>query len=166
MKVKDAMNPEVITVSPGQTLKEVSHVFHENGISGAPVLDSNGMVVGVISDSDVVRAVEPHQETLRLRYPSLSLMSVTFDRDVEERSLDEVCREVQQKPVKEFMTGEVVSLAPDDTIETAVTLMNQSGFNRLPVIEGDQLVGILTRADILRCLTKADLSFLDAVEER
>jgi len=152
MKVKEFMNRNVITVDSRQTLMDVSLLFNENGISGAPVLGPDGKVVGMISDSDLVKAVEPHKETLRLRYPSLSFMSVTFDRDVEERSLAEACRAIQGRPVEEVMSTDVVSLEPEDNLENAVTLMNEMDLNRLPVIEEETVVGIITRADILRCL--------------
>jgi CBS domain-containing protein len=161
MKVREFMNEEVVTVDVNQKLSEVSRLFHERGISGAPVIDQDGELVGMISDSDILKAVEPHRETLRLRYPSLSFMSVTFDRDVEERSLTEVCREIQETPVREHMSSEIIHLTPDDGMERAITLMNQNDVNRLPVLDGKEIVGIITRADIIRCLDASGPSELE-----
>lgn len=160
MKVQDIMNKDVVTVSETDTLQDVSKLFFERSISGAPVLDSEGNVVGMISESDIVKAVEPCQEKLKMVYPSLSFMSVTFERNTEEKAIAEVVGEVQQKQVSEVMTTEVTSIEPKDSIKRAVILINERNVNRLPVIAEGKIVGIVTRADILRCLSLMDLSEL------
>lgn len=160
MQIDQIMNRKVVTVEEGDTLKKVSKIFFENSISGAPVLDSNDEVVGIISESDIVKAMKPFEDRLRMIYPSLSFMSVTFEKDVEEKTLSEVVKEVQDLTVGQVMVKEVLYLEPGDPIEKAVDIMNQRNVNRLPVISDGKLVGIVTRADILRCLATVDLSKL------
>ena len=161
MRVEDIMKREVVAVYETDTLQEVSRVFFERSISGAPVLDSAGKVVGMVSDSDIVKSVRPYEERLRMIYPSLSFMSVTFERNTEEKAIADVVREVQQRPVGEIMTRKVHSLLPDDLISKAVMMINEKNVNRLPVIAEGKLVGIVTRADILRCLALIDLTILE-----
>lgn len=161
MKVQDIMNKDVVTVSEKDTLQDVSKLFFERSISGAPVLDSEGNVVGMVSESDIVKAAEPCQERLKMVYPSLSFMSVTFERNTEEKAIADVVREVQQKQVGDVMTTEVTSVDPEDPIKRAVILINEKNVNRLPVIAEGRLVGIVTRADIIRCLSLIDLSKLE-----
>ncbi|NYT12000.1 MAG: CBS domain-containing protein [Methanomassiliicoccales archaeon] len=161
MKVEDIMTREVVTVAEKDTLQEVSKVFFERSISGAPVLDSTGEVVGMVSESDIVKSVKPYEERLKMIYPSLSFMSVTFEKNTEEKAIDDVVREVQHKTVREIMSRQVHTLSPDDPISKAVTMINEENVNRLPVIIEGKLVGIVTRADILRCLALIDLGFLE-----
>ena len=160
MKIKEIMNEQVVTVKEGDTLQYVSRIFYENSISGAPVIDGKGRVVGMISESDIVKAIEPYKAKLRMIFPSLSFMSVTFEKDMEERAITEVVKEVQRTKVTEVMAREVFFLEPDDLVEKAIITMNQRNVNRIPVISNGELVGIVARADILRCLVNLDLSRL------
>jgi CBS domain-containing protein len=161
MYVKDIMTREVVTVIETDTLQQVSKVFFEKSISGAPVLDSHGNVVGMVSESDIVKSVRPYEERLKMIYPSLSFMSVTFEKNTEEKAIAEVVKEVQGKTVGEIMSRDVHILSPDDPISKAVSLINEENVNRLPVIGEGKLIGIVTRADILRCLTLIDLTVLE-----
>ena len=161
MNVNDIMTREVVTVAETDTLQEVSKIFFEKSISGAPVLDSKGKIIGMVSESDIVKSVRPYQERLKMVYPSLSFMSVTFEKNTEEKAIAEVVREVQMKTVGEIMSREVHSLTPDDPISKAITMINEENVNRLPVIREGDIVGIVTRADILRCLTLVDLKILE-----
>ena len=162
--MRDIMTTDVVVVRETDTLQDISKLFFEKSISGAPVLDENEMLVGMISESDIIGVVRPLEQKLKMVYPSLSMMSVTFEKDLQEKDLSAVLREVQQKKAGEVMTREVVSLEPEDTVKKAVTLMNERNVNRLPIVSAGRVVGILTRADILRCLSMMNLSDLDGME--
>jgi len=164
MKVRDIMSKGVITVGREESLRQISNIFHENRISGAPVVDNEGKLLGMLSESDIVGAAKPLERKLRLIYPSLSLMSVTFEQSAEEKDLAEVVRELQQMCAEEVMTPDVHVIGPEESIQKAVILMNENQVNRLPVIEGDSLVGIITRADIIHYLAGLNLSVIGQVE--
>ncbi|MFP4169865.1 MAG: HPP family protein [Methanomassiliicoccales archaeon] len=152
MRVKEIMSPSV-TVGADDTLQDVFRMFSERSISGAPVVDERENLIGVISESDMVKAVARHQRRLRLVYPSLSFMSVTFEEDSEGRDLVEVVREIQRTPVSSVMGREVITLSPEDGVKVALERMTKGDVNRLPVVEDGKVVGIVARGDIIGYLS-------------
>ena len=138
MKVRDLMTRQVVTVSPETTLKEVARVMMDRKISGMPVVDVEGHLVGVVSEGDIV-----HQESIRR--PGTSLMSLL--RRSEGSAL----------AVGEVMTTKVVTVGADDDHTNAARQMESSGVKRLPVVDDDKkLVGLVSRSDLLKAYGRAD----------
>lgn len=142
----DVMKSPVITVRGGTTLAEVAHVFQENNISGAPVVDDEGRMIGIVSEYDLLRK----SQELRLagwRDP--------FSWVSPHASLDEIARftkglcTVADTKVDEVMSGRVLSVGPDESLENVCRLMVGRNINRIPVVERGRLVGIISRADLV-----------------
>jgi len=158
--IKEVMVKEVVTVRPEMTLQQVSRLFFERHISGAPVVDDEGKMLGVISETDVLKAVKTYEKRLSMVYPSASLFGVSFQSSYKETEMAEAIARIQDTKVQEVMTRDVYVLGPEDTIQRAVLIMNAFGVNRIPVVEGTRVVGILTRADIIRYLGTVDMDHL------
>jgi CBS domain-containing protein len=156
MLVADIMTKKVITVGPEQTLLEVSKIFYENDISGAPVVDPEGTILGIITESDVLKALKPFERKLQMVLTTPTLVGIAFRPEYREKELSRAISEIQKVKVAEVMTTEVFILEPTDTVQQAVMAMNTRHVNRFPVVEKGKVVGMLARGDLIRYLGSLD----------
>ncbi len=147
MKIKDIMTTDVITVSTGDSVEHCARLLQENDISGLPVLDDNGKVAGIVTEGDLIRRAS------RIKAPGyLEILGGLIYLGSPKKFVDELQRAMSYE-AGQLMSKDVISVGPDDTVEKAATLMVDEGVNRLPVIdEQGELVGIISRRDIMGCL--------------
>jgi CBS domain-containing protein len=145
MKVKDVMESKVTTVAPDTSLRDVAALLAERGISGVPVVENGGGVVGVVSEADILMK-ERTPETRRG-----GLLGRILEPPDPEADAKLVAR-----TASEAMTSPAVTVESKESIPRAAALMVERGINRLPVVEGGALVGIVTRADLVRAFTRDD----------
>ena len=141
MKVADAMSVDVVTVSPETPLKDAAALLARHGISGLPVVEGEA-VVGVVSEADVVARSTGRRE-------SRSLLGALFGGDRNDEN-------ISGATVKDAMTSPAVTIAPGRQVADAARVMVERRVNRLPVVEDSQLVGIVTRADLVRAFVRPD----------
>jgi CBS domain-containing protein len=153
MKVKDVMNPDVVVCSPEDTIGDVARLLKQNNISGLPVVDG-GKVVGIVSEGDLLKLLEvPDRTGLWLPSP-LEVFEVPIRELINWEETKRMLDDVGSKPVEEIMNKKVYTVSPEDSIEKASALITKHKINRLPVMEGSLMVGIVTRGDIIRGLGK------------
>lgn len=145
MKVKDVMTAEVVTVDAETALKDAAGLLVQHHITGVPVVDASGEVVGVLSEADIV-AKEAKQR--QQRRSMLSWLLDPADPWLDERA--------GARTVREAMSTPALAIGPEADISEAAGRMVEDGVNRLPVIDDGQLVGIVTRADLVRAFTRSD----------
>ncbi len=156
MKVKDIMNKDVITCKPDDTVGHLSTLFKENHISGMPVVE-NGKVVGVVSETDLLKLLKTPEFSGELWLPSpLEVVEVPLRSLVRFEEFKRTIEEAKLKPVRSIMKKAVHSISPEDSLEEASDRMVRYKVNRLPVVENGKLVGIVARSDIIRGLSSAD----------
>ncbi|TAL20757.1 CBS domain-containing protein [Patescibacteria group bacterium] len=148
MKVRDVMEKNVIAVKKGATYEEVARILDKQGIKGAPVVDENNVVIGVVSEKDLYKILYPFYSSF-YDHPELYV-----DFENRESKIDEV----RGKKVEEFMSRNTVSVSPDSPVMRAGAMMIAKGVHRLPVIENGKLVGIVTRSKIYRTLLRNRLA--------
>lgn len=153
LKVEEVMTKSVLTVTPETAVKDAAALLAEKNISGLPVLDGN-QIVGIFSEADVLRSIKTTKKDMRLIYPSISSLGIAFQEEVTQREILEAYEEIGKMPVREVMSRTVVTVAPDITLNEVIVKMVQKGINRLPVVEKNVLVGIITRADVIRGLAR------------
>lgn len=146
MKVRDIMRRDVITVRPETPLKEVARLLVEHGISGLPVVDAEDRVLGVVSEGDLI-VKERGAEAGRPR-----ILGALLGGD---RSRTELTK-VEARSAGDAMTSPAVTIEPGAPVRAAAALMVERQVNRLPVVEDGKLVGIVTRADIVRTFVRSD----------
>jgi CBS domain-containing protein len=144
MQVKDAMQTEVVTVAPEATLKEAAALLVEHRISGLPVVDGTGAVVGVLSEADII-AKERGEQPPRGILASLLRPDVLVDR-----------RRLEARTVGVAMTSPATTIEHWRSVADAARTMLDLGVNRLPVLRHDRLVGIVTRHDLVRAFARSD----------
>ena len=158
MKIEDAMKKDVIKFNELDKIVDVAQSFRDNKISGAPVVDENNKVVGVISEGDVMRLLEVHSPKINLILPApLDLIELPVRMKYE---LDEIAEDMQRAGstvIDQIMTKKVVKIGPDASISDAAELMDSHKVKRLPVVNDDgKLVGIVTRGDIIGAMVRGD----------
>lgn len=149
------MTTNVISFQPEDRIQKAIETFKVNKISGAPVVDDEGRVIGVLSEADIINL------TSTISLPDIELnpfnpfVFLTI-RNYWKRVM-ELPEEIKQRyntllngKVKDVMTREPVTVSPDTSISEASRIMSQKDFNRLPVVDKEgKLAGIIARQDIL-----------------
>lgn len=155
MKVREVMSKPVMTVTSDTLVKDAAAILAEKDISGIPVLEGDRLA-GIFSEADILRSLKTTKKDLRLIFPSVSSLGIAFQEEVTQREILEAYEEIGNRPVKEVMTRDVVTIAPDIPLNEAIVKMVQKEINRLPVVEKNTLVGIVTRGDVIRGLAKEE----------
>jgi CBS domain-containing protein len=143
--VADVMTPNPITVGPDTVLKDAIQLMADNHVGGLPVVNTDGDLVGILSQSDLM------WQTTGIDMPAYIMLldSVIYLKNPSQYS-QEIHKALGQL-VKDVMSDHVVTIDPDQSVREAAHLMHDKKVRRLPVVNGDrQLVGILTRGDIVR----------------
>ena len=158
MKIENAMKKDVIKFNEMDKIVDVAQSFRDNKISGAPVVDENNKVVGVISEGDIMRLLEVHSPKINLILPApLDLIELPVRMKYE---LDEIAEDMQRAGstvIDQIMTKKVVKIGPDASISDAAELMDSHKVKRLPVVNDDgKLIGIVTRGDIIGAMVRGD----------
>jgi len=144
MNASDVMSRNIISVGRGTTVAAAIRLMLDNHISGLPVIDA-GRLVGILTEGDLLRRSETGTERHRPRWLEI-LMGPG-------RLADEYVRTHGRK-VEEIMTRQPLSVTPDTPLDEIVALMERRHIKRVPVLDGDVPVGIVSRADLLRALAR------------
>jgi len=150
MKVRDVMSTDPITLRPSATLREAAITLADESVGGCPVVDDRGKIVGMLSEVDILEALKTQHKELRMLMPPEITFGISFVEIIKEREALAAFKDVENRLVRDIMTKEVHAVSPDDPVERAIRLMVEHRIHRIPVVEGDRLVGIVTRGDILR----------------
>lgn len=129
MKVEELMNRDVVTVQPDASLKDVAAALVEHRITGLPVCDASGRVLGVVSAGDLL---------------------------FKEQGLDGVGAKAAARSAAEAMSAPAVVIEPQRPVSEAARLMLEHRITRLPVVRQGRLIGIVTRTDLIRAFNRPD----------
>jgi CBS domain-containing protein len=155
LKVRDVMTPDVITVGSSMALVDVARVMADHGISGAPVIDASGELIGVISEGDFLL-----KERGRAARPRGALDRV-FGRHADEADN----RRLTAQTAGQAMSAPAVTIDADRALREAAAIMIDGAINRLPVTSAGRLVGIVTRADLVRAYLRRDDETLRTIRD-
>ena len=143
--VRDVMTSPVVWVKKDAPYKEIAARLRENRVSGFPVLDDEGKVIGVVSGADLLR-----KEALDGGYDGMPGMITGLLRRKEQGKARGVT-------AADLMTHPAVTISPDADVENAARLMYKGKIKRLPVVDSDgRLTGIISRADVLSVVDRSD----------
>jgi len=155
MQVRDVMTHAVVSVQPGTQLRDVARLLAAHRISGVPIIDEGGTCVGVVSEGDLLIKHASHAQASRQ----------ALDWIFGERHDPDETRRRAATIAEEAMTSPPIVIEPDRPIREAATLMVDHGVNRLPVIDNGRLVGIVSRADLVRAYLRLDEEIVRLVRE-
>jgi len=151
---KSMMSTRVLSVSPETPLVNVHRIFVEEEIHGAPVVDETNAIQGVISSADLLRAVVQEREAGGADSGYLREM-MEFSSSGWQTMPDDFQDRLAQLRVEDFMTRDVVSVAPDTPIAEVAQSMRRDRVHRVFVVDGEALVGVISALDLVALLEDA-----------
>ena len=152
MLARDVMVAPVITVKPYSSIKSVADLFWKRRISGAPVVDDKGKVVGMVTEGDLVYRTE-----LKTDRPH----PYWFVEMVSKEQVANNYAKAHGRHVSDVMTRNVITASPDALLNNIAALMAKNSIKRVPIVANDQLVGIVTRANFVQAIAsmRRDLDY-------
>lgn len=147
MNIREIMSTPAITVSPETTVQEVARLMYTRLISGVPVVNDSGELLGVITEMHLIERNAPLREPQYISVLS-GLIPIHLD---EHREYKERLRQALATTAAELMDNtDVAIVSPDDSIDGALELLSNPENTILPVLEGEVVVGVVTRTDLVR----------------
>lgn len=148
LHARDIMTREVVSVSPETSIEALSSLLENRQIGGVPVVDANGRLVGIVTQSDLVaRARE-----LELP-PAINILDFHLYLQIPSHMIQRV-QKMLADTVGAIMTPQPVTVSPDTPVAQIAALMAKAKVHTLPVLEGGKMVGIIGKMDIIRALGK------------
>lgn len=145
MQARDIMVGGVIAVGPDMPVLAAAHAMVSNNVSALLVMDINAKLLGVVSEGDLIRRVENKTERKRSWWMEMFLSSDALAKEFVKSHATHVA---------DVMTREVITASPETSLRDIADLMEKHAIKRVPIVEGDKVVGIVTRANLLQSLTR------------
>lgn len=145
---RDIMSTEVKVLKADDSVKSAAKFFVENEIGGAPVVDDNGNLIGLISESDLI------SQDVKIHFPSYIHFLDSYIFLGSQKRFEETLKRAAAAKVGELMATNVVSVGPETEVEDIATLMMDRHIGRVPVVEDGKVVGIITKGDIVRIISR------------
>ena len=147
MKVSELMTEKVLTIGPEAPIRDVAQILVANGISGLPVCDIEGRVLGVVSEGDIL--YKEHD-------PADGHTGGPLGWIIEGAPIARNLVKAKALTARKAMTSPAITIAPYESVSQAARIMCEFRVNRLPVVQNEKLVGIVTRGDLVRAFTRTD----------
>lgn len=147
MKTKDIMTKEVVTVKPEMTIEELARLFTKHDISGAPVVDEAGGLIGIVTENDLIKMEQ------RLHIPTIITI---FDAVIylgSSKKFEDDLKRMAATKVSDIYKRDVVTITENTTIEEVATIMCEKDIHHLPVVKKGKLMGIVGKKDIVRAIS-------------
>ena len=146
LNAADIMTKEVITVKKDTSLADLARILYENRINGAPVVDDEGALEGVICESDLIRKKKQfHIPTVVAVFDVI----ISLERP---KNIEKEIQRISSTIVEELYTKEVVTVNKNTPVDEIATIMTSKKIYTIPVMDGDHLVGIIGKADLIRTI--------------
>lgn len=146
LKAKDIMSREVVSIRPEATVEELARLLIKHKISGVPVLGSEGKLVGIVTERDLIN------QNKRLHIPTVIRLFDAYFVLGSGRTEDEIKKMVAVS-VGEICTRKVITVGEETTLQEVATIMSEKNVHTLPVLRDGSVVGIIGKADLVRAMT-------------
>jgi len=140
----DIMTQDVVTVNKNQPIGDLSKIFIENHFNGVPVLDNTGKVVGVVTQGDLI------EQNKNLHIPTvIALFDAVLFLESEKKFEDDL-KKLTGSKIEDIYHKNLITVSPDTDLNEIITLMAEKDIHTLPVLDGDKLIGIIGKRNIIR----------------
>jgi CBS domain-containing protein len=153
----DVMTTDVITVSPETTVRDIATLLHSKRISGVPVVDAAGHILGIVTEGDLVL-----REAIAGEHRRSWWLTLFDDPNVLARDY----AKTHGRIARDIMTTSVISVGPAATLPEIAKILERHRIKRVPVVKDGSLIGIITRSNLLQALAAADVSRPSAHDDR
>lgn len=148
MQAKDIMSKEVITVKKDTPIEEIAKTLIDHHISGVPVIDDDHQLIGIVTEGDLL-----HQETAPRLPGVFSILGGFIYLNGVERYKDDF-KKLSATKAEEIMTSDVITIREDMDVHDIAAIFVNKNINRVPVLRNKKLMGIVSRADILKAFLR------------
>lgn len=146
MKAKEIMTKEVVTVGRDTTVRDLAKLFAERRISSVPVVDDAGLLIGIVSESDLIERDKP------LHIPTvISIFDWVIYLESDKRFEKEL-QKMTGQTVADIYSEEVLTVGPEAPVSEVAELMTNKKMQAVPVVEGRRVVGMIGRIDLVRTM--------------
>jgi CBS-domain-containing membrane protein len=140
----DIMTQDVVTVNKNQPISDLSKIFIENHFNGVPVLDNTGKVVGVVTQGDLI------EKNKNLHIPTvITLFDAVLFLESEKKFEDDL-KKLTGSKIEDIYHKNLITVSPDTDLNEIITLMAEKDIHTIPVLDGDKLIGIIGKRNIIR----------------
>jgi CBS domain-containing protein len=144
LKAKDIMKTNVITVTPVTTVEELGRLFIQKGISGAPVLDADNKLYGIVTENDLIK------QNKRIHIPTMLRLFDSIIPLEGFKSVENEIKLISASTVSEICTKKVITVNPETSLQDIATIMYEKGVHLIPVLISEKLVGIIGKIDVIK----------------
>jgi len=147
LTAKDIMTRDAITVRTTTTIEELARILMEQKISGAPVVNDDGELIGIVTENDLI------SRDKRLHIPTVMRL---FDAFIVLESQSKIEKEIKRMTaitVDDIYTKEVITVAEDTPVQDIATIMSEKKVHLIPVVEGKKILGIIGKIDLIKGIT-------------
>jgi CBS domain-containing protein len=147
LKARDIMTKEVISVSPSTTIEEFARVLVDKRISGAPVVDEKGELIGIVTENDLIR------KNKRFHIPTIVRLFDAFIMLQSQSMIEAEIKAMAAVTVEDIYIKKVFTVSEDTNLDELASLMADKKVHLVPVVEGKSIKGIIGKIDIIRGLS-------------
>ncbi|HEB68409.1 MAG TPA: CBS domain-containing protein [Desulfobulbus sp.] len=147
-KAQDIMTTQVITADEAMSVKSLAKLLFEHHIGGMPVYDKNKKVIGVVTESDLI------DQNKKVHIPTVVAILDSFIFLESPDKLEKDIKKMAATTVGDICSRKLVSVRPDTPLDEVATLMAEQQVHTLPVMDGEQLVGVIGKSDIIRTIAQ------------
>jgi CBS domain-containing protein len=148
LKAKDIMTTDVITVKEDTTVGEIGRIFIEKEISGAPVVDDDGRLLGIVTEHDLI------SQNSRLHIPTILRLFDAYIPIGASGRLEEEIKRMAASTVGAISTRNVVAVDEETPLEDVATIMTDRKIHLVPVVKGGLITGVIGQRDLIRGMTR------------
>ena len=145
-KAKDIMSTKVITANESMSVKELAKLLYENKISGVPVYNDARQIIGIATESDLI------DQNKKVHIPTVVAILDSFVFLENPEKLEKDIKKMAATNVGDICSHHLVSVNPETPLDEVATLMAEQQVHTLPVMDGERLVGVIGKTDIIRTL--------------
>lgn len=148
LTAKELMSTNVITVTRETPVRELAKIFSENSISGAPVVDDQSEVIGVVTESDLI------YQNKKVHIPTaVAILDAFFFLENPEK-MEKEMKKIAGSKTGDIFAQEIITVQQDTSLDEVATLMAEKKVHTLPVLDGKKLVGVIGKSDIIRSIAQ------------
>jgi CBS domain-containing protein len=148
LSAKELMSTDVITVTGTTPVQELAKILSDNKISGAPVVDDQGRVIGVVTESDLI------DQNKIVHIPTVVAILDSFLFLESPGKMEKELKKMTGILVEDIFADQVITVQQDTPLDEVATLMAEKKVHTLPVLDGEKLVGVIGKSDIIRSIAQ------------
>jgi len=147
LKARDIMTRDVITVNLSGTIEELARILVDKRISGAPVVDDKGELIGIVTENDLIR------KNKKFHIPTIIRLFDAFIMLQSQSAIEEEIKAMAAVTIADIYRKEVVTVTEETQVDEIATIMSDKSIHLIPVVEGSVIKGIIGKIDIIRGLS-------------